>query len=191
MACGTGILFTVGSSWAGVKCSAKKCGRSGRLRPPYRKCTEDGFRKFPEQGPWERFGGSIRSFPHSLSKGSCSKQPSWGALLGGGGFRELLEARGRQFHLSWYLSASMVTSYGRETNLGKLLSHHGWIEDVRGKHLQTCICSPRSAWLHPTSSLSQLRLAARQRPRNILGDYIKPSRPINLAHLSRASALPR
>ena len=36
---------------------------------------------------------------------------------GSGGFRELREAGRKHFHLSWYLSVSVVTSYGQMLNV--------------------------------------------------------------------------
>ena len=38
----------------------------------------------------------------------------WAFSRGSGGFRELREAGRKHFHLSWYLSVPVVTSYGQK-----------------------------------------------------------------------------
>ena len=38
---------------------------------------------------------------------------------GPGGFREVREAGRKHFHLSWYLSVSVVTSYGQKSSRGE------------------------------------------------------------------------
>ena len=68
---------------------------------------------------------------------------------GPGGFRELREAGRKHFHLSWYLSVSVVTSYGQKRWGGEFFTGYGSNGKYRTSEVKHCYVLCSLIWPNP------------------------------------------
>ena len=81
--------------------------------------TVDGKNKSPLIGPFKGINEEIKeTLLNCYIQCRVQKLRVWAFSRGPGGFRELREAGRNHFHLSWYLSVSVVTSYGQKSSWG-------------------------------------------------------------------------